>query len=250
MGAPGFDDAPLVDPGKDRPKQLQLVYPYYENPNFLARQIDNWLSFPASLRMWLRATVVDDGSPRSPALSVLRGCAALPFPVRLFRIDVDVRWNWLAARNIAMHHAPDGWCLMTDMDHMLTQEAAHELVHAALDPGIIYRLSRREHTGQSIHPHPNTMVLTREMFWRAGGYDEALSGHYGTDGDWRRRLAATAPVLTLTTQLVRHEYVGDSSTTHYKRKQPQDAGKKRIIATRGKGWRPKVLSFPYHEEQP
>ncbi len=250
MGAPGFDDAPMADAGKDQPKQIHLVYPYYENPNFLAHQLAHWMSFPYSLRMWLRATIVDDGSPKSPALSVLRRKVALPFPVRLFRIDVDVRWNWLAARNIAMHHAPEGWCLMTDMDHVLTADAASELVHAALDPGIIYRLSRHERTGTKIHPHPNTMLLTRSMFWRAGGYDEALSGHYGTDGDWRRRLAATAPVLTLATSIERHEHVGDSSTTTYKRKQPQDAGKKRIIALRGRNWRPKVLSFPYHEEQP
>jgi len=92
------------------------------------------------------------------------------------------------------------------------------------------------------------MLLQRAMFWKAGGYDEALSGHYGTDGDWRRRLAATAPVRTLKLEMVRYEYVGDSSTTGYKRKQPQDAGKKAIMARRGKGWRPKVLSFPYHEE--
>lgn len=249
MGAPGFDDAPVARPTRGKPKQLQLVYPYYENPQFFARQLQNWSAYPAALRIFMRAIVVDDGSPTSPALDVLKS-AQLPFPIRLFRIDIDVRWNWLAARNIAMHHAPEGWCLMTDMDHVLTPEAAEELVHAELDEGTIYRLSRREHTGQTVHPHPNTMVLTRSMFWKAGGYDEALSGHYGTDGDWRRRLAATAPVRTLETQLVRHEYVGDSSTTRYKRKQPEDAGKKRIIARRGKGWRPKVLSFPYHEEQP
>lgn len=112
---------------------------------------------------------------------------------------------------------------------------------------MIYRLSRREHTGKAIHPHPNSMLMTRAMFWKVGGYDEELSGHYGTDGDWRRRCAATAKVLTLSDELVRHEYVGDSSTSGYLRKQPQDAGKKAIIARRGKGWRPKVLSFPYHE---
>jgi hypothetical protein len=85
------------------------------------------------------------------------------------------------------------------------------------------------------------------MFWQVGGYDEALSGHYGTDGDWRRRCAATTNIRTLPYELERHEYEGDSSTTNYLRKQPQDAGKKAIIAKRAKGWRPRTLSFPYHE---
>jgi len=247
MGAPGFDDAPMVDLAEGRAKQLQLIYPYYDNPNFLRVQLTNWTSYPQALRNHMRAIIVDDGSPNSPAIDVLR-TGEFPFPIRLFRIDVDVRWNWLAARNIALHHATEGWCLLTDMDHVLTPAAAHALVHADLEPAKIYRFSRREHTGEKVHPHPNTMLLQRATFWKAGGYDEALSGHYGTDGDWRRRLAATAPVRTLKVEMVRYEYVGDSSTTGYKRKQPQDAGKKAIIARRGKGWRPKVLSFPYHEE--
>lgn len=249
MGAPGFDDAPEVRwyPSRSS-KQLQLVYPYYDNPDFLAQQLEGWQRFPEKLRLQLRATIVDDGSPVHPAEEVLKR-TSFPFPIRLFRIEVDVRWNWLAARNIAMHHAPEGWCFLTDMDHVLTEESAAAIVGGELDPGMIYRFKRREHTGQLIHCHPNTMLLTRQMFWKAGGYDEALSGHYGTDGDWRRRLAATAPVRTLPLEVVRYEYVGDSSTTTYKRKQPEDAGKKRIIAKRGKGWRPKVLSFPYHEVQ-
>lgn len=248
MGAPGFDNAPMVRAPLGPPKELTLIYPYYENPNFLKAQLEVWSGFSFDVLRYLRVIVVDDCSPRNPAAGVLLR-ARHPLSIRLFRIEVDVRWNWLAARNIAMHHAPSGWCLMTDMDHVVAEEAAHELTRGQHEPGVIYRLSRREHTGLAIHPHPNSMLLTREMFWKAGGYDEALSGHYGTDGDWRRRLAATAPVRTLTTELVRYEYVGDSSTVDYKRKQPEDAGKKRIIALRGKGWRPKTLSFPYHEVQ-
>jgi len=245
MGAPGFDDAPFADIRLDGPKPVTMVYPYYENPQFLSRQLQNWRTYNETLRQWVRAIVIDDGSPRNPAVNVLRG-NSLPIPIRLFRIEVDVRWNWLAARNIGMHHAT-GWCVLTDMDHMVTAQTMHRLVAGIHDESVIYRFSRREHTGEPIHPHPNSMFMTRAMFWRVGGYDEALSGYYGTDGDWRRRCAATAKVLTLREELVRYEYVGDSSTTDYKRKQPEDAGKKAIIARRGKGWRPKTLSFPYHE---
>jgi hypothetical protein len=91
------------------------------------------------------------------------------------------------------------------------------------------------------------MFMQRSVFWKVGGYDEELSGFYGTDGDWRRRCAATAKILTLSDALERHEHVGDSSTVKYLRKQLQDAGKKAIVARRGPTWRPKVLSFPYHE---
>jgi hypothetical protein len=193
----------------------------------------------------LRVIVVDDGSPQHPASDILCGFA-LNFPIRLFRVGVDVRWNWLAARNIGMHYA-DGWCLLTDMDHLVPEDTLRAVVFGELKERAIYRFLRREHTGERIHPHPNSMLMTHQSFWHVGGYDEALSGHYGTDGDWRRRCAAARSVYTLPCSLERHEYVQDSSTVHYKRKQPEDAGKKAIIARRGAGWKPKVLSFPYEE---
>lgn len=245
MGAPGFDDAPLIDPVENGyPTSVTFVYPYYRNPIFLQRQIQRWHQYQPDFRAHLSAIVVDDGSPE-PAEKILK-LIAPPFPIRLFRIEVDVRWNWLAARNIGMHYA-DGWCVLTDMDHIIPHETAGALVFGKHDPEVIYRFSRREADGRQIHPHPNSMLMTRAMFWKVGGYDETLSGHYGTDGDWRRRCAATAKVLTLPYELERHEYEDDSSTLSYKRKQPEDAGKKAILAKRRKGWRPKTLSFPYHE---
>lgn len=246
MGAPGFDDSPFEDVKLGSPKEITLVYPYYENPKFLAKQLQNWSKYNESVRQFIRVIVVDDGSPRDPAEHVLRG-ARVPFPIRLFRIDVDVRWNWLAARNIGMKHAGTEWRLMTDMDHVVEPTVAVNLTAGQHDPCTIYRFSRREHSGAAIHPHPNSMLLTGAMFWKIGGYDENLSGHYGTDGDWRRRCAEGARIRILKDELVRHEYIDDSSTTHYKRKQPEDAGKKAIIARRGRGWKPKTLSFPYHE---
>jgi hypothetical protein len=111
----------------------------------------------------------------------------------------------------------------------------------------IYGFSRKEYTGVRIPPHPNSWLLTRAMFWKVGGYDEELSGKYGTDGDIRRRFAATAPINILTDHLIRHEYQQDSSTTTYLRKQAIDAAVKGIIAKRGPGWTPKTLSFAYDE---
>ena len=63
-------------------------------------------------------------------------------------------------------------------------------------------------------------------------------------------MAATAPLAILSDPLIRHEYQGDSSTTAYLRKQPEDAKVKQLVAARGKGWKPRTLTFPYHEVTP
>jgi hypothetical protein len=252
MGAPGCDDAPVVEIElSDYPRPVTLINPYYDNPRWFAQQLFHWRALPDDLKAQLSIIVVDDGSPDFPAEDVVRerGATLGVRSFRLFRIEVDVRWNWLAARNIAAHHADDGWLALTDIDHVVPGETLRTLVFGRFNPDRIYRFSRREHTGQAIHPHPNSWFMTRQMYWMIGGYDEACSGYYGTDGDYRRRCAAAAAIRIMADQLVRYEYVDDSSTTRYKRKQPEDRRGREIMRARKRGWKPKTLSFPYHEIQ-
>ena len=246
--APGCDDAPHVEIAYDptRPKPVTFVYPYYENPQMLAFQVDVWNAYPIDLRRHLEIVVVDDGSPGVSAEEVLRA-ADLRVRIALYRIEVDVRWNWLAARNLAVSQAdrPDDWHLLTDMDHVVMPAVLDRVIHGDHDPAITYRFRREERDGTPVQPHPNSWLLTARRFWQIGGYDEALSGHYGTDGEFRRRAAKTAPIRILTDRLVRYEFFRDASTTRYKRKQPEDAAVQRLIAARGPDWKPKVLSFPW-----
>jgi hypothetical protein len=234
-------------PMGETPKPVTFIYPYYENRAFFGAQLARWRSYPADMRAHLRVIVVDDGSPRHQAIDVVKAFGPLPFSLRLFRIGVDVRWNWLAARNIGAYHAADGWLLLTDMDHVVPNETLHAVIYGQHDAATVYAFSRTEHTGQVVNPHSASFLMTRGMFWKVGGYDEALSGHYGTDGVYRRELAKRARIKVLKDVLIRHEYQGDSSTTEYLRKQPQDAAVKALVAKRTKGWTPKVLSFPYAE---
>lgn len=229
-------------PSGTTPKRVTFVYPYYQSPKFLADQIAKWWDYDEALRWQLSAVIVDDGSPEPARLTT-----NLPFPIRLFRIERDIPWNWLAARNIGAHHAAAGWLVMTDMDHVVPHATAYALVGGQHDPGVVYGFSRREHSGDAVTPHSASFFMTREMFWRIGGYDERLSGVYGTDGAYRKRVLATAPVHILSDELVRYEYVADSSVTSYDRKTPAMAeARAKRFASLPPG-PPTVLSFPYHE---
>jgi hypothetical protein len=220
MGAPKFDNAPTFVPGRMPPgtyNQVTMIYPYYQNPKFLRQQLEGWAHWDEELQGAVSIIIVDDGSPRDPAEQVLRDFHGeygfLPMGLRLFRIEVDVRWNWLAARNIGAHRANTRWLLLTDMDHVVPPSTMDAVIQYRLASGAIYVFQRAEHTGPMIHPHPNSLLIERETYWKIGGYDEALSGHYGTDGDWRRRCGEATTILRLPVHLVRHEYQGDSSTT-------------------------------------
>lgn len=245
MGKPWCTGLPVVNvPCGTSPNRVTFVYPYYQCRQFFRQQTTIWADYAADLRASLSIIVVDDGSPEPATIP-----EHVPCDLRLFRIDVDVPWNWLAARNIGAHHAESGWLLLTDMDHVVPEPTLTAIVYGQLDPAVVYGFSRKEHTGESISPHSASFLMTTSMYWRIGGYDERLSGVYGTDGAYRKRLMATAPVQILSDPLVRYEYVSDSSVTTYERKTPvmRAARRQRFAAVHGGP--PKVLSFPYHEVQ-
>lgn len=243
MGRLWCRDLPTVTVPMGEPKRVTLVIPYYCNRLFLRDQIAHWWSFDELVRSFVSAVIVDDGSPEPLSLVGI----PQPFPIRLFRIEQDIRWNWLAARNIGAHHADDGWLLMSDIDHVVPESTMRSLVTGAHDERVVYAFQRREHTGEPANPHSASFLMTREMFWRIGGYDERFSGLYGTDGLYRRRVAHTAKMAVLTDHLIRYEYVADSSTTRYARKQPIDAMVRKMASKLPKNAKPKTLTFPYHE---
>lgn len=227
-------------------RKLTIALPYYENPGMLERHFAALEALPEQLRVQLRLIVVDDGSPRFPA--VARPCGV---DVEIYRITVDVRWNQDAARNLGVHHAPDGWVLMTDIDHLIPTSTLEALVYGGLDEATIYRFSRvSEPDMAGYKPHPNSWLMTKAMFERTGGYDERFAGFYGTDADYRDRVVQAAPVVVLPNFLVRvpREVTPDASTTAYQRKQPEDQAAipeiKRERA-RDPNWRPKRLTFPF-----
>lgn len=164
---------------------ITIVMPYYENGGILERHLAEWSSYVDDIKQYYRAVIVDDGSPTDPAANHMRNVG---FPVELYRIKQNIPWNVPGARNLGMKMAPKGWCLLTDIDHMLSQNQAGILCggvlieynatnhHSLFD---YFLFGRRWADGRTLHPHPNSYLIERDSYWVCGGTDEDFSGFWG-----------------------------------------------------------------------
>lgn len=232
-----------------------LVMAYYDNAGMLREHYRRWLGLPGDVRANLHVILIDDGSPNAPAFHALEPGQWLDLKTglascQLWGMDVDVRWNQDACRNIGAREAKTSWLLLTDMDHVVPADTWRHVMGTKLLKSRAYRFARvNAPAGDIYKPHPNSWAMARGLYWQVGGYDEALAGHYGTDGDFLVRTKREAQVYELPVPLIRYprEVIPDASTTTLTRKSDEDrATINRLVKGRAENpsWKPLHFSFP------
>ncbi len=171
-------------------RELTPLATYFENACMLQEHQRIWKNYPPDWRRELHVIVVDDCSTEKPAIDAISGEDLGLASFRLYRIDEKRKWNWLACRNLGMAECQTEWALMTDIDHGLPGRTLHSLLTMELNPMHAYRLSRVSMPNLDPYKsHPDSYLLTVEMFNQVGGYDERFAGNYGSSGEFRDRLS-------------------------------------------------------------
>lgn len=185
---------------------ISLIITYYNQPAMLARQIYEWEQYPPHVLEHFRFVIVDDGSPGpDAALLVLDHLRPdILTSTAMYRIDTDLPWNQHGARNLAAQQAATDWLLMLDIDHVLTAENAARLVASPdvrIGTGRFFKFPRERIGAEDetrtkdsrlrgidptisrvpVNPAMNCFLVTRDAYWRAGGYNEDFCGVYGGD---------------------------------------------------------------------
>jgi glycosyltransferase involved in cell wall biosynthesis len=229
--------------------QVTIILPYYRQPAMLARQLQEFAQYPAGIRL----VVVDDGSPE-PAEAVIR---EHPEPrLALYRIGVDVPWNRGEARNLGATVAETDWILHMDIDHVLPVESAHALLALEPEPRKWYRFKRfrvgkaddtrnkdalpRDAEFGEVKPHGDSYLVTKALYWKAGGYNLAFSGCLGGGSPFLQELAKEGPVEVLPIPLHVHtrSSVPDSSDWSLSRDTSEYARRKAAMRGNYRGTEP------------
>lgn len=221
-----------------------MVYAYYRNPQMLARQFETWASYPAELLDRVEFIVVDDGSPE-PAAEVPRPS----IPLRIFRALKDEPWHQDGARNLGALHARNEWIFFGDMDHVVPESSLRAMLSHKSHPFHFYRFPRRLVDGsRAIKPAVNIFAVTRDVFWKTGGYDERYCGAYGSDHDFVAKIEARAERKTMECapiDVYLRSDIGDACTTGLDRTGPENAAKLQRARAAARSQPPIVLGFQW-----
>lgn len=152
----------------------------YGQPLMLAEQFAAIRGYPAEVLDQLTVIVVDDHGDPPVAKRELKALAVGVADVQLYRIINNFPWNQMGARNLGMHHAK-GWCAMLDPDMVIPASLIKKFVGCAsrLQRGQVIRFALKHANGRIDTSSPNTYLIHRDDFFRAGGYDEDYRGNKG-----------------------------------------------------------------------
>jgi hypothetical protein len=180
-----------------------VIYPYYENPKMLEKQVENWNRFSGDLQKKITFILVDDSSPVYPAAEIFKELRHRKF---LFRVKENIPWAQHHARNVGALEAgkhsrknydlANPWLLMSDMDIIITPEAMNDIVEKCTDV-TRYHTFERNFVGGAREPkyHCNTFLVKHDSYWSINGYDCDYCGTYGGDGRFLQQLEQVAPQL-------------------------------------------------------
>ena len=167
---------------------ISLIHPFYNDEKRLELQVDNWMTWPDEICKLVDVTLIDDHSDRplkidKKAWKKLRNKG---LQVRIFRIENNLKWNTPGALNLGFTVAPKKWALTMDSDCFFDADNMRKLLFTFRPrTDRIWKFKRKRYG--TTEPKswlennrwlPCTMLMSKEIFFRVGGFDEDFTGHY------------------------------------------------------------------------
>lgn len=155
--------------------KLSIVSPVFfshKNTPALDLLIQKYSQLPLALRKQIEFVFIDDCSSHPISINT----KALNF--QLYRIKTDIPWNQGGARNLGVLKARCSKLLLTDIDHYFPQELLKKMIERKRVDRL-YNFKIKNDKGEKWTGSPNVFFTTKSVFYKALGYDEAFSGHYG-----------------------------------------------------------------------
>lgn len=153
---------------------------YNNEESLLEDTLKDWSRWSAPTTDATDFVVVDDGSDEAHSATAVieRVARIVPLPViRTLTITDHISWDISGARNLLMHKALHCRTLMMDVDYLVPEALAVELMKAPIPSDVIYRFERNYRAPQMLSG------TTKEDAGKKWGEDEQGLGRQEEDKD-------------------------------------------------------------------
>jgi predicted glycosyltransferase involved in capsule biosynthesis len=154
---------------------ITLLYTYYNHPKEL---ID------IHLKEW---ELINKHFPNKVKYIIIDDCSTIPLLINfenltIYRILDNIKWNQGGARNLGFLLSTTNWIFCSDIDHVLPFDSFSKLYVLPKIKNNYYKIARIINTDIIVDNTEKTgggYLLSRDLFFKIGGYDEDFSGNYG-----------------------------------------------------------------------
>lgn len=161
--------------------ELTIIMAVYGQPLMLREQFLAITAYPQHVRERLNVVVVDDCGTPPVDVGTVTCLAQIVKSAKLFRVEQDIPWNQMGARNLGVQQS-SGHCLLIDPDMVFDGAMIERMIEAAkkLARGHVVKWGLKHvSSGKLDMTSPNTWLIHREDFFAVGGYDEDFAGNKG-----------------------------------------------------------------------
>lgn len=187
---------------------LTIIFNYHKDEEQLNFVMDQWQKANPSGDL---SFIICDTGPHDATID----CDSLRkynFKIKVLKLDEYVPFNQPLGKNSAMKECDTKWAFITDPDRFLGKQSLDILESCDLDENVAYDFDDynydpvTEGKSSPMDRHPNTFLLTKDYYNKAGGYNELFCGAYGHDDtEFRQRIA----VKTVPSTYIFHYHFDD-----------------------------------------
>tara|TARA_B100001027_G_scaffold214430_1_gene186621 strand:- start:991 stop:1689 length:699 start_codon:yes stop_codon:yes gene_type:complete len=156
---------------------------FYNQEEILKKHVNGWTSWPEEILKNFSFCIVDDCSDKF-ATEVIKSLDISNIDLSVLRVKDDLYCNIAGVRNLSAQECKTDWMVILDMDTLITEKLAKSMLDLVkINSGNCFKFNRKVSKNifhnKNGKVHPAVCLLRKEDYWKVGGCDEDLVGHYG-----------------------------------------------------------------------
>ena len=196
-------------------KKITINLSFFNQYETLKKQVLGWSKWPEDLLRKYSFCIVDDSS-KIKATDVLLPIDYSKIDLSIYRVKEDLYCNIAGVRNLAAQECKTEWMVILDMDTIISQKLASEMINLInISPKNCFKFNRKVINNRFHNKngkiHPAVCLLRKKDYWFVGGCEEDLVGHYGqTDPIFWYRAKDKLKVHIKTNMYLEYEPMGEA----------------------------------------